>query len=174
MASRGVIGAMGRASFFFSALVVVFAVLTFNSIGDLPTNVAVHFDANSAPDGWVSRTEYGIFSILFLIGLPLILFGIMAGLPRLTNGKGQIPNNEYWFAEERKQQTETFLLKHSSLLGTMTVAVLYGMHVLIVRANELNPPKLSTDRFLTMTFFYVCGLVWWSVAFVRHFQKSTD
>ena len=165
---------MGRPSFVFSVLLVVFAVLTFNSIGDLPSKVAVHFDANSAADGWVSRKEYGVLALLFLIGLPLMLFGVMAGLPRLTSGKGQIPNNEYWFSGPRKQQTESFLLQHSSWLGTMTVAVVYGMHVLVLRANELDPPKLLTDRFLTMIFFYSCGLVWWAFAFFRHFQKTTN
>ena len=158
----------------FSALIVVFAVLIFNSIGDLPAKVAVHFDANSAPDGWVSREKYGIFALLFLVGLPLGLFAVMAGLPRLTGGKGLIPNSEYWFADERKQQTESFLLQHSCWLGTMTAAVIYGVHVLLMRANELDPPKLSTDRFLVMIFFYLCGLAWWTTAFLRHFQKSTD
>lgn len=60
--------AMSRASFVFSALMVVFAVLFLNSIGDLPAKIAVHFDANSAPDRWVSREQYGIFALLFLIG----------------------------------------------------------------------------------------------------------
>jgi len=165
---------MSRASFVFSALIVVFAVLIFSSIGDLPAKVAVHFDANSAPDRWVSREEYGIFAFLFVIGLPLILFAIMAGLPRLTSGKGLIPNNEYWFADERKQQTESFLLQHSSWLGTMTAAVIYGIHVLLARANELDPPKLSTDRFLIMIFLYLCGLAWWTTAFFRRFQKSRN
>jgi uncharacterized membrane protein len=167
-------GAMSRASFVFSALIVVFAVLIFSSIGHLPAKVAVHFDATSAPDGWVSREEYGIFALFFVIGLPLILFAIMAGLPRLTSGKGFIPNNEYWFADERKQQTESFLLQHSSWLGTMTAAVIYGIHVLLTRANELNPPKLSTDRFLIMIFLYLCGLAWWTTAFFRHFHKSRN
>jgi len=165
---------MSRASLIFSALIVVFAVLIFSSVGYLPTKVAVHFNANSAPDRWVSREEYGIFALLFVVGLPLVLFAIMAGLPRLTNGKGLIPNNEYWFADERKQETESFLLQHSSWLGTMTAAVLYGIHVLLTRANELNPPKLSTDRFLMMIFIYLCGLAWWTTAFFRHFQKSSD
>jgi hypothetical protein len=87
------------------------------------------------------------FALLFLVGLPLILFAVMAGLPRLTGSKGFIPNNEYWFADERKQQTKSFLLQHSSWLGTMTAAVIYGTHVFVMRANELNPPKLSTDVF---------------------------
>jgi uncharacterized membrane protein len=166
--------AMSRASFVFFALIVVFAVLILSSIGHLPAKIAVHFDTNSAPDKWVSREEYGIYALLFVIGLPLILFAIMAGLPRLTSGKGFIPNNEYWFADETKQQTESFLLQHSSWLGTMTAAVLYGIHVLLTRANELDPPKLSIDRFSIMVFLYLCGLAWWITAFFRHFQKPMD
>ena len=165
---------MNRASLVFSALIVVFAVLIFSSVGYLPPKVAVHFNANSAPDRWVSREEYGIFALLVGIGLPLALFAIMAGLPRLISGKGLIPDNEYWFADERRQETESFLLQHSSWLGTMTAAVLYGIHVLLTRANELNPPKLSTDRFLIMVFLYLCGLAWWTTAFFRRFQKSRN
>jgi len=85
---------MSRAFLVFSALLVAFAVLVFNSIGDLPDKIAVHFDANSAPDGWVSRGQYDVLVFLFLIGLPLILFALMAGLPRLTRGKGLIPNKK--------------------------------------------------------------------------------
>jgi uncharacterized membrane protein len=164
---------MSRA-FVFSALIVVFAILTFNSLEEFPAKVAVHFDANSAPDGWLSREQYGFYALLFLIGLPLLLFAAMAGLPLLTGGKGQIPNHEFWFADERKQQTKSYLIAHSSWLGTMTVAVLYGMHVMLMRANELSPPKLSSDRFLTMIFIYSCGLVWWAVTFFRHFQRTAD
>jgi uncharacterized membrane protein len=163
---------MSRAPFIFSALLVVFAVLIFNSLGDLPARVAVHFDANNFADGWVTRQQYGFYALLLLIGLPLLLFAAMAGLPRLTEGKGQVPNCEYWFANERKEQTKSYLLDHSSWLGTMTLAVLYGMHVLLMRANESRPPKISSDRFLTMIFIYSCGLAWWAVTFFRHFQKT--
>ena len=99
---------MSRASFVFSALMVVFAVLIFNSIGDLPAKVAVHFDANSAPDGWVSRKEYRIFALLFLIGLPLILFAVMAGLSRQTNGKGLIPNNDIGLLTKESSKPKGF------------------------------------------------------------------
>ena len=163
--------AMSRAFLVFSALLVAFAVLVFNSSGNLPDKIAIHFDANSAPDRWVSRGQYEVLVFLFLIVLPLILFALFTGLPRLTRGKGFIPNNEYWFADERKRQTERFLLQHSSWLGAMTAAVIYGTHVLVMRANELDPPKLATDRFLIMTFFYIFGLAWWTAAFLRHFQK---
>ena len=165
---------MSRASIVFATLLIVLAILTLNSIGELPEKIAVHFDAKGAADAWMSREDYRVSGLLFLVALPLILFWIMAGLPRLTKGKGQIPNNEYWFADERRPQTELFLSQHASWLGSMTVAVVYGMHIFITHANTVSPPQFTADRFLTMIFIYSCGLVWWTMTFLRHFQKAVD
>ena len=166
---------MPRASLvIFISLLVVFSFLTLNSIGDLPEKIAIHFDANGAADGWTSRETYRVSALLALSGLPLLLVWIMAGLPRLTKGRGQIPDYEYWFAGDRQRLTETFLLRHACWLGTLTVAVIYGMHVSIMRANAISPPLLATDRLLTMVFVYLLGLVWWAAAFLRHFKKQAD
>lgn len=166
---------MSRASLVvFISLLVIFMLLAFNSIGGLPEKIAIRFDANGAADSWTTRETYRVFVLLSLAGLPLLLVWVMAGLPRLTKGRGQIPDCEYWFAVNRQQQTEAFLLQHACWLGTLTVAVVYGMHVLIVRANAINPPMLTTDRLLTMIFVYLFGLVWWTAAFLRHFRKQTD
>ncbi|MFZ2092727.1 MAG: hypothetical protein WAU99_13430, partial [Pseudolabrys sp.] len=70
--------------------------------------------------------------------------------------------------------TKAFLLQHSCWLGTLTVAVIYGMHISIMHANAANPPLLATDRLLTMVLFYLIGLVWWAAAFLRHFKKQTN
>jgi len=166
---------MGRASLvIFTSLLVIFTFLVLNSIGGLPENIAIHFDTNGAADSWTTRETYQVFVLLSLVGLPLLLVWLVAGLPRLTKGRGQVPDCEYWFADNRLQQTEAFLLQHACWLGTLTVAVVYGMHVLIVRANAKNPPMITTDRLLTMIFGYLFGLVWWTTAFLRHFRKQTD
>jgi uncharacterized membrane protein len=166
---------MGRASLvIFVALLVIFTFLTFNSIGGLPDKIAIHFDGSGAADGWMTRETYRIYVLLSLAGLPLLLVWIMAGLPRLTKGRGQIPNCEYWFADDRQRLTEAFLLQHACWLGTLTVAVIYGMHISIMRANATNPPLLATDRLLTMVLIYLIGLVWWAAAFLRHFKKQTN
>jgi hypothetical protein len=67
----------------------------------------------------------------------------------------------------RKLLTESCLLA-----GCMTVAIVYGMHVLIQRANAVSPPLLATDRFVLMLLIYLCGLGWWFMTFVRHFQQT--
>ena len=140
---------MNRASLvIFVSLLVVFSFLTLNSIGDLPEKIAIHFDTNGTADGWTSRETYRGFALLALVGLPLLLVWIMAGLPRLTKGRGQIPDCEYWFAGDRQQLTH---FDNACQRG--------------------KPPLLATDRLLTMIFVYLFGLVWWMAAFLRHFKK---
>lgn len=103
---------------------------------------------------------------------PLLLVWVMARLPRLTGGKGQIPDHEYWLATERQDATERFLLAHSCWLGTITVAVVYGVHLSIQRANAVVPATLSTDQLSTMLFIFICGLAWWLASFLRHFNRG--
>jgi uncharacterized membrane protein len=154
-----------------AAFIVVAAFFAFNSIGELPERVATHFTTSGVADGWTKREDYRLFILLSLIGLPSLLVWLMAGLPRLTNGTGQIPNSEYWFAQERRHATERFLISHAFWLGCMTVAIVYGVHISILRANATVPPVLATGRFFTMVVVYLLGLVWWLATFLRHFQR---
>jgi uncharacterized membrane protein len=156
--------------YLFAALLSVCVLFALRNIPSLPDNVAIHFNVKNEADGWVSRDQYRGFILLFLVGLPLLLVGVMAWLPRLTSGKGQIPNCEYWFAAERRGETERFLLSHALWLGCFTVAIIYGVHVVIERANSLVPPTLAVDRLTVMLVIYLCGLVWWFAAFMRHFR----
>ena len=155
----------------FLALLLVSTIFAFNSVKVLPEHVATHFNANGAADAWTNRDQYRFFILLLLVGLPSLLVLVMAGLPRYTNGKGQIPNSEYWFAQEQRQLTESFLIGHAGWLGCLTVAVIYGIHILILNANAMIPPVLAIDRLITMLVVYLCGLVWWTAAFLRHFQR---
>ncbi len=158
----------------FVALVVILASLALSSVGELPERIAIHFAPDGQPDRWTNRETYLLAVLMSLALVPSLLVWMMAGLPRLTDGRGQIPNAEYWFAQERRQATERFLISHASWLGCMTVAIVYAMHLLILRANAVVPPSLATDRFITMVLIYLCGLAWWFVAFMRHFQRVDE
>ena len=155
-----------------ATFIVVAALFALNSIGDLPERVATHFTASGAADGWTSREDYRLFILLSLITSPSLVVWLMAGLPRLTSGAGQIPNSKYWFAPERRHATESFLSGHAFWLGCMTLAVVYGIHISILRANATTPPILATERFFTMLVVYLLGLVWWLAAFLRHFSNT--
>lgn len=156
----------------FSALLAACALFVIASSATLPENVAIHFDAKNSADAWVTRDQYRILMLLFLVGLPLLLVWVMAWLPRLTGGKGQIPDHEYWFASERRDATERFLLAHSCWLGSLTAAIIFGIHISIQRANAVTPTTLATDQLSTMLLIYLCGLAWWITSFLRHFDRA--
>jgi uncharacterized membrane protein len=141
-------------------------------IGHLPENVAIHFDGNGTPDGWATRDQYRVLIMASLLGMPLLLVSIMAGLPRLTKGKGQIPDGEYWFADERRRVTTSFLLTHACWLGCMTAAAIYGIHIFVTRANAVIPPMLATSRLITMILVFLCGLAWWTPRLIKRFQRT--
>ena len=109
--------------------------------------------------------------LLSLTAVPLGLVWLMGWMPRFTNGRGQVPDNEYWFDTVRRKDTYAFLLQHACWLGSMTAAAIYVTHILILRANAVTPPRLSSDRLVFMVVTYACGLLWWTAAFFGHFKK---
>src|SRR5262249_7482655 len=161
-------------AYVFTALLAVCVLFALKSIPGLPENVAIHFNAKYEADAWVPRDQYCVFILLFLVGLPLLLVWVMAWLPRLTGGKGQIPDCEFWFADERRGETERFLLSHALWLGCFTIAIIYGVHVAIQRANSLAPATLAVDTLTAMLVIYLCGLIWWFARFLRHFRSVTS
>ncbi len=162
---------MHRAVVTFCMVLLVLLLLTLNSMPQVPNPIAVHFDATNAPDHWVSRQFYVNVVLINIMGAPLLLFWLMGWMPRLTGGRGQVPNSDYWFDRERRKQTYDFLLQHASWLGSMTAAVIYVIHILILRANVIKPPQLSSDRLVTVILIYLFGLAWWTSAFFRHFKR---
>lgn len=156
----------------FVALLIACPVLAVTNSGSLPENVAVHFNANTEADAWISREQYRALILLFLIGVPLLLVGLMAWLPLLTGGKGQIPDHEYWFAHERREETKQFLLGHACWLGAIAVATIYGIHAVVQRANAVVPAAIATDQLSTMLLVFLCALGWWFIALLRHFRRD--
>jgi uncharacterized membrane protein len=171
--ARFAIGSLNRLMSFV-AVIVTAIFFALNSIGELPERVAVHFTTTGAANHWISRDQYRVFLLFFLVALPSILVWLMAGLPRLTKGRGQIPNEEYWFTQQRRYETEKFLINHACWLGFMTLAIVCGLHILILRANATSPPVGAVDRLIMMLAIYLSGLVWWFVAFLRHFQATHE
>jgi hypothetical protein len=51
------------------------------------------------------------------------------------------------------------------------VAIIYGIHLSIMRANAVTPAALAIDQLSTMLLIYICGLAWWITSFLRHFAK---
>jgi uncharacterized membrane protein len=145
----------------FVSLLVIFAFLSINSMGDLPDKIAIHFNVSGSADSWTTREIYRVVFLLCLIGFPLFLVSVMAVAPRLAvdDGKNQIE--------------DPFWLRHACWLCALTAVFIYAIHITVMRANAINPPSLAISQLLLMVFIYLAALAWWVAVFLRHFKKQT-
>src|SRR5206468_189675 len=81
-----------RSFIVFVCLVVAAAAFVFSTIDQLPDTVATHYGAGGRANGWMTRSGYLLFMMVFLLGFSTLvsfLIGFIPHkLPRLTN----IPN----------------------------------------------------------------------------------
>ncbi|MGB6348676.1 MAG: DUF1648 domain-containing protein [Pseudolabrys sp.] len=158
----------------FVSLLVIFTFLSINSIGDLPDKIAIHFDVSGSADSWTTREVYRVVFLICLIGFPLFLVSVMSAAPRHAKGKAQSPGHENRSADGGQKQIEDpFWLRHACWLGALTVVFIYGIHIVVIRANAMNPPTLAISQLLLMVFIYLAALAWWIAVFLRHYKKQT-
>lgn len=143
----------------FVSLLVIFAFLSINSMGDLPDKVAIHFNVSGSADSWTTREIYRVVFLLCLIGFPLFLVSVMTVAPQLA------------LNDTKKQIENSFWLRHACWLGAFTVTFIYAIHITVIRANVINPPSLAISQLLLMVFIYLAALAWWVAVFLRHFKK---
>lgn len=109
----------------------------------LPERIATHFAADGHPNGFMTRGAYLIVMCLMAVGVPaLILLGVSGALRRGST-RVQIPDREYWLAPERREATIEWLRLHAARLATGACAFAFAVHVALIRANSLVPPRLD-------------------------------
>jgi hypothetical protein len=154
----------------FLALLVAALVFVYYTGGSMPKVVASHFSAAGAATGFLPRALY----LRITLGLVLLPPILLVYLPRRTfrNPKARInlPNRDYWLAPERRAQTVELLAQQCTRFGEMLLAfVCYG-HYLVVRANELKPPRLSSVWFLAGVVVFLGFTVLWTARLLARFR----
>lgn len=141
----------------FLALLAACVLSVSTGTSDLPEKIAIHFNARNEADVWIVRDQYRFLILLCLIGLPLILVWIMAWLPRLTGGKGQIPDHQYWFAPARCYRA---LFISTCLLARMFYGrdCLWNTYFYTRRECAISGSN-GPWRVKVMVAMYLCGLV---------------
>ncbi len=138
----------------------------------LPPHVATHFGAAGLADGWMTRDGYRLFMLAFIVALPLWIVAALGFAPRLWPRRVNIPNRDYWLAEERREETLGFLLGHACRLGMLIEAFIAAMHYLLLAANAASPPRLSTPLFVAMLLGFLGGLGLWIAALYRRLRVN--
>lgn len=158
---------MGR----FALLVACGAAFVWLTAASLPATVASHFAAAGNANGFMSHGQYLGLTLAFVVGLPALLvvgshFAIGAPGARIN-----LPNRDYWLAPERRDETVAFLRAAMARFGTVLVVFLCYVHWLVVRANAVQPPRLSAGGIIGGLVAFVVFALLWTRWLLRRFRN---
>jgi uncharacterized membrane protein len=154
----------------FYLIMAVAALFVIRTGGTLPDVIATHFGPSGAANGYMPRTFYVRFMLIFVVLLPLSLNFLISRVLRLPNTRINIPHREYWLAPERRAHTVERLQRHMKFFGVLLAAFLCYVHWQVVRANTHSPPVLDNVQFSTGLATFMVALVTWIVVLRRNFR----
>ena len=148
----------GRYPVLLLILVVCAAFFIWATSLSLPEVVASHFGASGFANGYMPRALYVCLTIAFALLLPLAMAVVPSLALRNPHARINLPNREYWLSPSQRPETIEFLRQHFVRFGAMLVIFFCYVHWLIVRANTVTPPTLSSPWFLrwSRSLFRVC------------------
>lgn len=137
----------------------------------LPPNMASHFAAGGAANGFMSRGAYvGVMLGVTLVAPLLVALSgqLVNVLPtRLIN----LPNRQYWLAPQRRAATIASLSSLSLYFASALVVFLCFVHWLVVRANESPVPRLESVPMFAGLALFLAGTVIWLIVLLRRFGR---
>jgi len=138
----------------------------------LPHEVAAHFAFDGAADHFIPREEY----LAMMIGSTLLATALVAGLlsnivlrfPDLVN----LPNRGFWLAPERRAATHALVSARAVWLGAIVSLFALGMHLLVLRANQVNSASLDRGALSALVFAFLAALGAWFSNLRRVFERA--
>lgn len=125
----------------------------------LPERVASHFNGAGAADGWMSRTVYLWTMGGTATGVALLMLAVGWGTRYLPTSVVNLPHRDYWLAAERREATYAAFACFGLWMAALQALLVLGVHLLVVQANELQPPKLSPTVWWLLGGFLAATLV---------------
>ena len=156
----------------FILLLLIGAILIGVTTGQLPAQIASHFGAGGAPNGWMSRNGYLLFMLGFAVILPLGVVLAIGALPRRKPDSINIPNRDYWLDPARREATLRYFGTHACWLGSLLVVFISAIDLLLIEANATQPPRLPTQPFITLLVLFLVALTIWIATMVLHFRNK--
>jgi hypothetical protein len=84
----------------------------------------------------------------------------------------KIAHREYWLAPQRRDATLGFLRSHGQWFAMAVVVFIAYVHVLVVQANALQPPRLATARIVAGLVVLSVFLAVWLWALFARFRRA--
>lgn len=130
----------------------------------LPAQVPSHFAASGHPDAWSGKDVFvGLY--VFTIGICGVAFGsIGAVIARLPVSLINLPNKNFWLADERKEETISYLGAFMLLFGSATLGLLFftfhqAFRVSLGRITTLEYMPFCIAFYLVISMGLAAGLL---------------
>ena len=140
----------------------------------LPGVLATHFGGLGLPNGWQTHSAF-FATELFVVALAtLIGFGVPALLGVIPVSLINVPNKEYWFAPDRRENTLAYFRMSFAWFGCALLAFLIFVNELVFRANLQTPRRLNNTAFVIALFAFLGFTAIWTINLIRRFARSPD
>lgn len=137
----------------------------------LPEKVASHFGAGGQPDGWMSKTNFVAVTLLIQVGIAGVMFGVGRLVNVLPISMVNIPNREYWLAEERREQTLSETESMLAWIAAGTAAFMMVIFYLTFEANVgVNKRLNSTVTWVAIGVYFVWLLLFCVVRLRKYYR----
>ncbi|HEX2752170.1 MAG TPA: DUF1648 domain-containing protein [Alphaproteobacteria bacterium] len=130
----------------------------------LPDTMAIRFELNGTPNGWMSREGFALYYavlLIFMTGVCAITGMFLKKMPdRLIN----IPHKGYWLAPERREKSLRSLQSMTDMIGVVVGFFIILMMQAVIAANLDKYPQLGFDRLMSvlgiLIAFILCTLLY--------------
>lgn len=156
----------------FLLVLIVAPIVVYGTSAGLQERVATHFGSGGLANGWMRHDVYLAFMLLMSTLLPLFVVALTGFVPRIAASQIRIANRDYWLSPARRVETLAWLAGHASWLGIALTLFMVGMHLLIVRANEVRPARLDEALFFMLMAAFAVLILAWIVALTLRFRRA--
>jgi hypothetical protein len=155
----------------FVVLVGCAAVIIASSAG-MPATVASHFDASGRGGSFMARADYELLMLGLGIGLPLLLAFVLAVAPSATPGVLNVPNAKAWLSGPHQAEARRTLAVRGTVMAIFLACFITVVHLLVVAANQVAPPRLDGTYFVTALAMFMLGMAWWTISLMLYFRRG--
>lgn len=135
-----------------------------------PPVVAIHFGLGGRPDNWAPA----YINALIMTGFYVLFFLMFLFTPRLIRATPSklisLPNKDYWLREENRNRAEAIISTEIYLFGSLTMALLFIVNLLALKANLSKPVIFNEDLFWGPFILYIVFTIYWTIRFIRKFK----
>jgi uncharacterized membrane protein len=156
--------------FFFLAVLGAFRAYSYAS--QMPAVIASHFGGSGAVNGWQSKSTFFTTELAVVALASFMAFALPRLLSVVPVSLINVPNKEYWFAPERRENALAFFRVQFAWFGCALLAFLLFVNELVFRANLTWPHKLNSTAFGTALVVFLAFVLLWTIRMLGHFSKS--